>query len=89
MLFGLGIISLLIWSAKIFIGIGLVFGCARGLLTQEWVYDAESSKLMNRSQWIGLALGVFLVANALGFVSVPIPFFGGGWGFGPCSPGSG
>jgi hypothetical protein len=89
MFIGFGIISLLIWGAKIFIGIGLVYGCARGLLTQEWVYDAESAKLMNRSQWIGLALGVFLVANALGFVSLPIPFFGGGWGFGLTGPGGG
>ena len=89
MLFALGFIGLFIWAAKIIIGIGLVYGCARGLLTQEWVYDAESAALMNRSQWIGLALGVFLVANALGFVSLPIPFFGGGWGFGPCVPGAG
>ena len=72
------IVGLLIWAAKILVGIGLVYGSIRGLITQEDVYDKESSKMMNWSAVFGLLVGVFLLVNAFGYVRLPIPFFGGG-----------
>ena len=72
-----GIFRILLWLAEVVIGIGLLFGCARGLLTQEWVYDRQSAQMMNVSQWIGLGIGLLLLAHAFGFISIPLPFLGG------------
>lgn len=69
--------GILIWIGEIVLGIGLIIGCARGLITQEWVYDRQSAQMMNVSQWIGLGIGAFLLAHAFGFISIPLPFLGG------------
>lgn len=72
------ILRAIIWVGEVVIGIGLVWGCARGLITQEWVYDRQSARMMNVSQWIGLALGLLLLAHAFGLIHIPLPFLGGG-----------
>jgi len=69
-----GFFRILLWIAEIVIGIGLIIGCVRGLITQEWVYDRRSAQMMNVSQWIGLGVGVFLLAHAFGLIRIPLPF---------------
>lgn len=73
---------ILLWFAEVVIGIGLLFGCVRGLLTQEWVYDRQSAQMMNVSQWFGIGLALVLLAHAFGLISIPLPFIGSPFGGG-------
>ena len=75
MFIGLGIIGMLIFIAKIVIGIGLVYNCMRGLASREGMYDRESTQMMMLSQWLGIPLGLWLLANAFGYLNIPLlPF---------------
>ena len=83
MLLGIGFLRLLIWIAEIFIGFGLIINCARGLVSREWMYDADSTCYMTWTQLLGIGLGLFLLAHAFGFIHLPLPIVGYGWFGGP------
>jgi len=74
-MFGL-LFSIVVWLAEIFIGIGLVVNCTRGLFSGEGMYDKQSTDIMVGSQILGILLGVFLLAAASGLVRLPLPYFG-------------
>ena len=79
------VLGIIIWIAKVVIGGGLVINCTRGLLTRDMMYDRESQQMMTYSQWLGLALGLFLLANAFGLIRLPVWPFGGGLNLFGCS----
>ncbi len=46
----------------IIVGIGLAWNSARGLLSREGMYDAESAAQMTLASWVGLIGGILLAA---------------------------
>lgn len=60
--FGLGRRGLAFSLIIIVLGLGLIFGCIRGLMNREGMYDSESSNIMLWSQILGILIGVVLVA---------------------------
>jgi hypothetical protein len=69
------IIAAFVFVLKLFLGAGLIFGCARGLITREWMYDEESTRYMTWTQWVGVGVGLWLIANAFGYFQIPyVPF---------------
>jgi len=67
------IIWLVVRILEVIVGAGVIVNCIRGLLTQEWVYDEESSKMMNASQLVGLLVGAALIAHGSGLWRLVLP----------------
>lgn len=61
--FGLGLFRIV----EPLIGVALIVNCVRGLISQQWVYDEQSSKMMNLSQLLGVLIGLALIADGVWF----------------------
>lgn len=66
------IIGLLVLAGEFIVGFGLIYGCLTGMASREGMYDSESTNYMLLSQWIGVGIGVLLLANAFGFINIPL-----------------
>lgn len=53
--------------AEPLVGVALIVNCVRGLISQQWVYDRQSSKMMNASQLLGVLIGLALIADGVWF----------------------
>jgi hypothetical protein len=69
------ILSAFIWAAKFIVGPGLILGCGRGLFSGEGKWDAESARIMQWSNVVGILIGAALLCSGLGLYDIPfVPF---------------
>ena len=71
-MFGIGIIGLLIWVAKLVVGASFFLGGFAQFFSREGKYDSESSGIMNWSGLVGILLGAALVVDAVIYNFIPL-----------------
>jgi hypothetical protein len=57
---------------KISFGVALTYGCIRGLMSGEGMYDSQSRHIMTSSQIIGIIIGLALIADAVIYNFIPL-----------------
>ena len=65
---------------EVVLGIGLILNCARGLISSEGMYDAESTMMMTVSQWFGIGVGIALLIHVSEIVLATTSVTAGGCG---------
>lgn len=71
-MFGIGIIGLLIWIAKLLVGVSFFLGGIAQFFSREGKYDSDSTSTMNWSGVVGIILGAGLIVDAVIYNWIPL-----------------